>query len=43
MAQQLPQAEKLTKADHVIVHEQDDEDDALMAQIEALMTMLGGK
>lgn len=43
MAQQLPQAEKLTKADHVIVHEQDDEDDALMAQIETLMTMLGGK
>ena len=40
MAQQLPQSEKLTKADYVIVHEHDDEDDALLEQIEALVTVL---
>lgn len=40
MAQQLPQSEKLTKADYVIVHEHDDEDDALLEQIEALVTEL---
>ena len=40
MAQQLPQSEKLTKADYVIVHEHDDEDDALLEQIETLVTEL---
>lgn len=33
MAMQLPQSEKLTKADYVIVHEEDDEDEALMEQV----------
>lgn len=33
MALQLPQAEKVSKADYVIVHENDDEDEALMKQI----------
>lgn len=33
MAQQLPQSEKLMKADDVIVHEHDDEDEALLEQI----------
>lgn len=39
MAQQLPQSEKLTKADYVIVHEHDDEDEALLEQIETLVTV----
>lgn len=33
MAMQLPQSEKVTKADYVIVHEADDEDEALMKQV----------
>lgn len=33
MAYQLPQSEKLTKADYVIVHEEDDEDDVLREQV----------
>ena len=33
MAMQLPQLEKLTKADYVIVHEDDDEDAFLMEQV----------
>lgn len=37
MALQLPQLEKVTKADYVIVHEADDEDDALMEQIQRIM------
>lgn len=37
MALQLPQSEKVTKADYVIVHEADDEDDALMEQIQRIM------
>lgn len=37
MAMQLPQSEKLTKADFVIVHEEDDEDAFLMEQIEKIL------
>lgn len=33
MAYQLPQSEKLTKADYVVVHEEDDEDDCLQEQV----------
>ena len=33
MAQQLPQSEKVTHADYVIIHEEDDEDEALMEQV----------
>lgn len=33
MTYQLPQSEKLMKADYVIVHEQDDEDDFLREQV----------
>ena len=33
MAQQLPQSEKVSQADFVIVHEEDDEDDFLMEQV----------
>ena len=33
MAQQLPQAEKVLRADYVIVHENDDEDEFLMEQV----------
>ena len=33
MAMQLPQSEKVTKADFVIVHEADDEDETLMKQV----------
>ena len=33
MAYQLPQGEKLTKADYVVVHEEDDEDDCLQEQV----------
>lgn len=33
MAMQLPQSEKVTKADFVIAHEDDDEDEALMKQV----------
>ena len=33
MAMQLPQSEKVTQADYVIVHDEDDEDDFLMDQV----------
>ena len=33
MAMQLPQSEKVTKADYVIVHDEDDEDEFLMDQV----------
>lgn len=33
MAMQLPQSEKITQADYVIVHDEDDEDDFLMEQV----------
>lgn len=36
MAMQLPQSEKLTKADYVIVHEEDDEDEYLMKQVQEI-------
>lgn len=36
MAMQLPQSEKLTKADYVIVHEDDDEDDYLKEQVQRI-------
>ena len=42
MAQQLPQSEKLMKADFFIVHDQDDEDDALMEQVVRCCRLLGG-
>lgn len=38
MALQLPQAEKVMKSDYVIVHENDDEDNFLMEQIQGIMT-----
>lgn len=40
MAMQLPQSEKVTKADYVIVHEKDDEDGYLMDQVRNIHTML---
>lgn len=40
MAMQLPQSEKVTKADYVIVHEEDDEDEYLMEQVDRIHTML---
>ena len=40
MALQLPQSEKLTKADYVIVHEADDEDEVLMEQIRRIHSEL---
>lgn len=36
MAFQLPQAEKLARADFVIIHEEDDEDHCLMEQIQKI-------
>lgn len=36
MAMQMPQAEKVSQADYVIVHEEDDEDDFLRVQVEKL-------
>ena len=33
MAMQMPQSEKLTKADYVIVHEEDDEDEFLLNKV----------
>ena len=36
MAMQMPQAEKLTKADYVIIHDFDDEDEFLLAQVNAI-------
>lgn len=40
MAMQLPQSEKVTKADYVIVHEADDEDEYLMEQVGKIHTIL---
>ena len=40
MAMQLPQSEKVTKADYVIVHEHDDEDAYLMEQVRNIHTLL---
>lgn len=40
MAMQLPQTEKVTKADFVIVHEADDEDEALMKQVRQIHSEL---
>ena len=40
MAHQLPQSEKVAKADYVIVHDNDDEDEALMAQIQNIHQLL---
>ena len=36
MAMQMPQPEKLAKADHVIVHDDDDEDEFLMDQVKRI-------
>ena len=36
MTLQWPQSEKVTKADYVIIHEEDDEDEALLQQIRNL-------
>lgn len=40
MAMQLPQSEKLTKADFVIVHEEDDEDAFLQEQVDRINAQL---
>lgn len=40
MAKQWPQSEKLTHADFVIIHENDDEDGFLMEQVERIHTTL---
>ena len=40
MAYQLPQSEKLTKADYNIIHEKDDENDFLMEQVLAIHSSL---
>ena len=40
MALQLPQSEKVTKADYVIVHENDDEDESLMEQIQRIHSLI---
>ena len=40
MAMQLPQSEKVAKADYVIVHEEDDEDEYLLEQVDRIHTML---
>ena len=40
IALQLPQSEKLTKADYVIVHEADDEDEVLLEQIRRIHSEL---
>ncbi len=37
MAMQLPQSEKVTKADYVIVHDEDDEDEFLMDQVKRIL------
>lgn len=41
MAMQWPQSEKLMKADHVIIHEEDDEDDCLKEQVMQIHRLLG--
>jgi dephospho-CoA kinase len=40
MAMQLPQSEKVTKADFVIAHEDDDEDEYLMEQVGKIHAIL---
>ena len=40
MAMQLPQSEKVTKADYVIIHEEDDEDAYLKEQVNRIHKML---
>lgn len=40
MAMQLPQSEKVTKADYVIIHEADDEDEYLTEQVGKIHTIL---
>lgn len=40
MAMQLPQSEKVTKADYVIVHENDDEDKVLRDQVRKIHMLL---
>lgn len=42
MALQLPQAEKIAKADYVIIHEDDDEDEVLKEQILAITSSIVG-
>lgn len=42
MAMQLPQSEKVTKADYVIVHDEDDEDEFLMDQVRRIHQELVG-
>ena len=37
MAMQLPNSEKVTKADYVIVHDEDDEDEFLMDQVKRIL------
>ncbi len=41
MAQQLPQAEKVLRADYVIVHEKDDEDEFLKRQVKSIQLGVG--
>ena len=43
IAKQWPQSEKLTKADYFILHEEDEEDQALMEQVQAIHQSLIGK
>lgn len=40
MAMQLPQSEKVTKADYVIIHEEDDEDAYLQEQVNRIHKLL---
>lgn len=40
MAMQMPQSEKVTKADFVIIHEADDEDEYLMEQVDKIHRVL---
>lgn len=42
MALQWPQTEKVAKADYVIVHENDDEDEALMKQVLNIKSCIAG-
>ena len=43
IAKQWPQSEKMTKADYFILHEEDEEDQALMEQVQAIHQSLIGK
>ncbi|MBR4146835.1 MAG: dephospho-CoA kinase [Bacteroidales bacterium] len=42
MAMQWPQSEKLNKADFVVIHEEDDEDEALKEQILRIHSVIAG-